>query len=322
MNSEEQVGEAALDTQSRAFLEGGRTSGAPNLEDMPVCEARARLRELMLSLDVERRDVARLEEAVIAAPDGSIPLRIYRPAASAQEIRPILLFFHGGAWVLGDLDSYDNTCRFLCVEGDVIVVSVGYRLAPEHRFPSALEDCYAALQWAARNALALGGDPARVGVAGDSAGGNLAAAIALRSRSAGPPVTRQILVYPVLSLLDDAPYGSRLQFGDGDYFISRTSIAWSIRLYLRTSDQALMPQASPILEPHMEGAPAALIVTAGYDPLRDEGRLYADRLLQAGVPVTYRCYRSTIHGFMAFSGAIHVGLDALRFVAAWMREQL
>lgn len=310
-----------LDAQSRAFLETGSASGAAPLEHMSVFDARRSLKDLMLSLDVPRRDIPRFEEISIAGQGGAIPLRIYYPAQRPGMPCAVLVFFHGGGWVLGDLESYDNTCRYFCAEGGHIVISVGYRLAPEHRFPAGLEDCQAALQWVSRNAARLGGDPSRISVAGDSAGGNFAAVLALRARAAGPAIARQILLYPLLSLLRDPPYASRCRFGGGEFFISRASIAWSIDLYLEAPDQALLPEASPILEKNLEGAPSALIVTAGFDPLRDEGRVYAERLQDAGVPAVYRCFDGTIHGFMCFSGALDTARDALRFVAAWMRDQ-
>jgi acetyl esterase len=322
MMSEHHDAEVGLDAQSRALLDAGKASGAPPLQDMPIADARKSLKDLMLSLDVPRHDVDRCEQITIPGPGGPIPLRIYRLAPQLGATCATLVFFHGGGWVLGDLESYDNTCRFLCVQSGVIVVSVGYRLAPEHRFPAGLEDCYAALRWTENNAVMLGGHPSRISVGGDSAGGNLAAVLAFCARAKGQPVASQILLYPQLSLLEDPPYVSRRQFGGGDYFISSASIAWSVGLYLQAPDQARTRQASPILEENLEGAPATLIITAGFDPLRDEGQLYAERLVKAGVPVTHRCFHSTIHGFMSFSGALDAGRDALGFVTRWMREHL
>jgi acetyl esterase len=304
--------------QTRMLLEQMAAARAPSLCDLPVAAARAALKELSRRFDIERTDVARSDDREIPGPNGPIPIRIYRPAAeSTAEAPPILLLFHGGGYALGDIDSHDHMARYYCARARVVVVNVGYRLSPEHRFPCGLEDCYAALEWAARHGAEIGANPARIAVTGDSAGGTFSAALCQASMTRqGPAIAFQALVYPALDLSADANYRSRQTFGSGEYFISLRDIAWIREMYFTDpAREGVTPLASPIFATNLSGQPPALIVTAGLDPLVDEGRRYHERLIAAGVESEYRCFDGTIHGFLSFAGALAIGRDGLDLVA-------
>jgi acetyl esterase len=226
--------------------------------------------------------------------------------------------------VAGDLDSHDSVARHHARHGDAIVIAVGYRLAPESRFPAQVDDAWAALTWAAAHARSFGGDPDRIAVIGDSAGGNLAAVLthaALDRR--GPRIAFQVLVYPQVDLDLEKDSASRLQFGGGEFFLSRRDMEWFRAQYLTDPPRQVQdPRVSPLARPDMRGLPPALVVTAGCDPLHDEGQAYADALAHAGVPVEYRCFDSTIHAFVSFAGAIPAGMEALAFIASRVRAAL
>jgi acetyl esterase len=216
------------------------------------------------------------------------------------------LHIHGGGWVIGDPDGYERVCRAYCDAGRCVVVDVHYRRAPENKYPAALEDCEAALSWAAANAADLGADPRRVVVTGDSAGGNLAAALCQRTTS---PVALQVLVYPVISAQARADFPSRAELGDGRFFLRDADIRRAETEYLSDPREGEEPGASPILarQDVLARLPPTLIVTAGLDPLRDEAKAYADRLAAAGVAVDYVCVEGTIHAFVLFAGCIGKG---------------
>lgn len=313
-----------LDAQTKALLDEGKASGAPPLCDLPVDEGRQALKAMTLAMDVAVTEVARREERTIPGSGGNIPVRIYWPEVPEDGERlPVLLLYHGGGFALGDLDSHENVCRFYCGHAGVIVISVDYSLSPEHEFPAGVDDCYAALCWAAENAEDIGGDSDRLGVIGDSAGGNLSAVVCqLAKARGGPSIAYQVLVYPAVDFSLDADYESRRQFGTGDYFLGQRDIDWIREMYLADMADAVDPRASPILTDDLSGLPEALVITAGFDPLADEGKAYAERLKGAGVPVEYRCFESTIHGFMAFAGRLDVGKEGLELVANRLRETL
>jgi len=226
---------------------------------------------------------------------GEIPLRIYTPDDAAGEALPLLLLFHGGGFIAGSPDSHDGGARELCAQAHAIVVSVDYRLAPEHKFPAAAEDCHAALRWAAAHAAELGGDPTRLAITGDSAGGNLAAAVALMNRDrGGPPLALQALVYPVVDPACATP--SAVANGEG-YLLTTASMKWMWSLYVNSAEDYANPYAAPIAAASLAGLPPALVITAEFDPLRDEGEAYGRALEAAGVPVTISRYDGMIHGF-------------------------
>ncbi|GIL38490.1 alpha/beta hydrolase [Roseiterribacter gracilis] len=280
-------------------------------------ERRAALRFMAEAYGPAPAPVASMEDRVIDGPGGALPLRIYHPVQPAGDTPPVVLHMHGGGWALGDRDSYERICRAYCAEAGAILVDVDYRRAPEHQYPAALLDCEAALRWTASNAAALGGHRDRLVVTGDSAGGNLAAAVCQRSTV---PVALQLLIYPVMTASDDAEFTSRHELGDGRYFLSLRDIRHAEHEYLGGTGRAHEPGASPILEPDVAHVPPALIITAALDPLRDEGAAYAERLRRAGVDVRYECVPGTIHGFVLFAGALSSGRDAIVRIGTAIRN--
>jgi len=267
----------------------------PEREDnLSVEEQRQNLRKLANLAGGRKRNVARIEDFSIPGPAGAIPVRLYDPAP--EETLPLILYYHGGGWRSGDLESHDKICRRVARICSSRVLSVGYRRTPEHRFPAALDDAYTALQWACQQSSTLDFDPQRLIVMGDSAGGNLAAAVALRSRDEqGPPIRFQVLIYPVLDLANtERP--SYLDFSEG-YLLTRRRMQGFIADYVPDEQMRARPYASPLYCDNPEGLPPAIIFTAGFDPLRDEGGAYAKKLEAAGVPVHYHCYEGLIHGF-------------------------
>jgi acetyl esterase len=320
--------EMTIDSATGAFLNGMREAGGKPLYELPLEEARAAIRAASAQLAPPPAEVDRVEDRRIPGAGGDFRVRIYTPRRGhAGSVLPLVVYFHGGGWAAGDVDTHDSSARYYSAHGEAIVVSVDYRQPPEHRFPIPVDDSYAAVEWAAAHARDLGGDAARIAVAGDSAGGNLAAVVCQLARQrGGPRIAHQALLYPVIDLRDPMitpAYDSRRLFGDGDYFLSRADMEWFRSLYLGdVARESGDWRASPIAASDLSGLPPALIVTAGFDVLRDEARVYADRLAAAGVPVEYRCYEGTIHAFMSFAGAIPMGLEALSFVASRLRLNL
>ena len=256
-------------------------------------------------------EVSRIEDRVAPGPHGPVPVRIYwPPGRDVARLRPLLVHIHGGGWVLGDRDGYARICRAYCAAGDCIVVDVDYRRAPEHKHPVALDDCQAALAWAAANARALGGDPARIVVTGDSAGGHLAAATCQQTSI---PVALQILVYPVMSASAHADFPSRRRLGDGAYFLREFDILRAESEYFSPHDDRESAPASPLLAPIevLSRQPRTVVVTAGLDPLCDEGAAYAAALKRAGVDAREWRIKGTIHGFILFAGRIGKGRDVI-----------
>jgi acetyl esterase len=266
-------------------------------------------------------DIARVETLQIPGPAGAIPARLYAPAGSdaadAKDAKPALVFFHGGGFVLGGLDTHDSTCRELAVGSDCVVVSVDYRLAPEAKFPAAPEDCYAATKWVHDEAARLGIDPTRIAVGGDSAGGNLAAVVAIMSRDrGGPGLAHQLLIYPVTEHRFDTESYERN--GEG-YFLSRDMMRWFWHQYLETEADGRNPLASPLLAENLTDLPSATLLTAEFDPLMDEGRAYAEALQKAGVATQYTNYPGVFHGFFGMSAQIPRALQAVEEACAALR---
>jgi len=311
-----------VDPQTQAILDQGK--GGPQLHELSVAEAREALREMTFMLDIEKTDVHKRVERTIPGPNGDIPVRIYWPAALADgETLPILMLYHGGGFALGDMDTHENVARYYAKNGNVIVINVHYRLSPEHPFPAGVEDAYAALKWAAENAHTIGGDKSRIAITGDSAGGNISAVVTQMAKErSGPSIAYQLLVYPSVDMSPDSHYASHDKYGNGDYFLSTDSLTWLRGMYFENIGDSKSVLASPILAADLSGLPPALIITAGYDILIDEGKHYADRLREAGVPVEYKCFESTIHGFMSFAGAIDAGREGLNLVVKTLKENL
>lgn len=303
-----------LDPQVKVYLEQMAALGAPPLHTLTPQAVREAIRQ-WVGMTGAPAPVARVENRTIPGPGGEIPVRIYWPAGDGPF--PILVFFHGGGWVICDLDTHDPTCRALTNGAGCVMVSVDYRLAPEHKFPAAPEDCYAATAWAAAHAAELGGDAARLAVGGDSAGGNLAAVVALMARErGGPPLVFQLLIYPATDLRMNTP--SIAENGEG-YGLDKAEMIWFGNHYTRDDADKVNPLASPMLAPELGGLPPALVVTAEYDPLRDEGERYGERLRAAGVPVTIRRYDGMIHGFVGMADLLDGGRQALNDCAAALR---
>jgi len=306
------------DPQTQALLDQMAAAGTPPLCELPVAAARAALQALSRTLDVTRSGVGRTEDRDIPGPNGPIPIRAYWPSTkSTGAALPILLLFHGGGYALGDIDTHDNIARYYCAHAGVLVINVDYRRSPEHKFPAGVEDCYAALLWAAGHGDEIGANPARIAVTGDSAGGTFSAALcqAARARN-GPSIAFQALVYPALDLSGGASYASRSALGGGEYFLSLKDIAWIREMYFADpATEGMSPMASPLLAADLRGLPPALVITAGLDPLLDEGRRYHERLVAAGVASEYRCFDGTIHGFLSFAGVLDVGREGLALVA-------
>ncbi|SEI48893.1 alpha/beta hydrolase fold domain-containing protein [Paraburkholderia diazotrophica] len=305
----------ALDPQAQAILDLMAAAGSPPLETRTPEEARVAASRLQ-ALSGPPEDVAKVENRTIAGAAGEIPVRIYTPQGGGPF--PALVFFHGGGWVIGDLDIVDVPCRRIANRAGCVVVSVDYRLAPEHKFPTAVEDAYAVTEWLAANGSTVAVDASRLAVGGDSAGGNLAAVVALIAKDKATFALRhQVLLYPVTN--HDFGTGSYRENGDG-YYLTRAAMQWFWQHYLSDTRDGRHPYASPILADDHRGLPPALVITAEYDPLRDEGEAYAQRLASAGVPVRAERYSGMIHGFCWMPGAIEQGGHALDMAAATLKE--
>ncbi len=316
MNAAETVPTVALDKQTRALLD--KINADTPIYTLPIAQARDRLEKGTLSSTFPSTEVHSVEDRTIPGPNGVIPVRIYRSGpARAHGRYPVLVLFHGGGFVLGSINSHDNLARYYCSQAGLIVISVAYRLAPEHKFPAGVEDAYAALCWAGDHAAQMGGDAARMAVIGDSAGGNFAAVVCQLARlRKGPNVAYQVLLYPAMTSILEADYPSRKLYGNGEYLLSRAFKKWRGALYFNQADvESRDPRASPILTKDLSGLPQTLIVTAEFDMLRDEARHYARRLIESDVPVEYKNYPTTIHGFISFAGALDVGKEALKYVS-------
>jgi acetyl esterase/lipase len=298
-----------LHPQAAALI--ASAAGGKPVEEMTIEEGRAALEERVRLMGGSPQEVATVRD--LSA--GSVPVRVYAP--SADQPLPALVFFHGGGWVKGSLQSHDVVCRALANGAGCVVVSVDYRLAPEHQFPAAIDDAFASVQYVAAHAAELGIDPDRLAVAGDSAGGNLAAGVALLARdSGGPRLVHQLLIYPVTDYnLDTASY---LANADG-FMLTREAMRFYWRHYLRSDADGDDPRASPLRASRFDGLPSALIITAEFDPLRDEGRAYASRLEAAGVPVTYSEYAGLVHGFVTYMDVIDQGKVAVAEASAALR---
>lgn len=261
-------------------------------------------------------DLRSIEDRTVCGADTEVPIRVYTPDVNSGEL-PVLVFLHGGGWVFGDLDTHDAMCRLLAHQAECLIVSVDYRLAPEHKFPAGLEDCLTALDWAAANAASIGGDPARLAIGGDSAGGNLAAAACqvVRDRG-GPDIAFQLLVYPAVDFTADMT--SPRSNGAG-YGLSDAAIAWMRDCYLNDPFDATDPRASPAMAKDLSGLPPALIQTAEFDPLHDEGKAYADALRSAGNTAIHINYPGMIHGFMRMGAMVDDAAMALDDAAKALR---
>ena len=293
---------AALEAMARAQLRP--------IEAMTPAEARAQMEATAQSRKAESLPIGRIEERPIPGPGGAIRFRRYWPDAAAPV--PAILYYHGGGHVIGSLDTHDLVARNLCAGAEALVASVDYRMGPEHRFPAAVEDAFAALEWVRGDARALGVDPDRLGLHGDSAGGNLAAVVALLARDAGVPLRLQSLVYPVTDYtLAGASYAT---YEQGYGLLTRAAMLWFRTHYLGAPANAEDWRASPIRAPNLAGAAPAIVITAQCDVLHDDGAGYAEALLRAGVPIEYREYPGMIHGFFGMMPIVDDAMAAQRQV--------
>jgi acetyl esterase len=301
-----------LDPQAQAVMDQVAALGFPPNHTVSPAQARVNSKARPRAPGPA---VAWVEDRRIPGPDAEIPVRIYTPEGHGPF--PALVWFHGGGWVVGDLETADATARHLTLGASCVVVSVDYRLSPETQFPGPAEDCYAATRWVAQNAASINADPGKIAVGGDSAGGNLAAAISLMARDrGGPPLALQLLVYPVTDR--DFSTESYLQNAEG-YQLTRDTMVWYWDQYLKSDADAANPYAAPLQAQDLRGLPPALVITAEYDPLRDEGEAYAHRLEAAGVNATCIRYDGMIHGFFGMPAAIDKGKQAIAQASAALK---
>jgi acetyl esterase len=286
----------------------------PPLYTMSLASARAADLASIRASGGEPEPVYQVTDLKIPGPGGELPLRVYRP--TGERPLPALLYFFGGGWVLGTIDTADGVSRSLANSAGALVAVVGYRLAPEHPFPAAIDDCYAAVRWVAEHAAEIGADPARLAVGGDSAGGNMAAGVALRARADGPALAGQLLVYPNTDQLADDE--SMCAAGD-PFLFNRHSVAWYRRHYLADPADAASPLASPLRAESLAGLPPALVITAEYDPLRDQGEAYARRLADDGVQAEFSRYPGMAHGFFTMIGTVDASRAAIEQAASRLR---
>jgi acetyl esterase len=307
-----------LDPDAQRVLDMIRLSGRPPFETLTPQEARGFYTASQPVLQPDPPEVALVRNLTAPGPAGDIRLRLYRGAGTRQGVAlPVLVFFHGGGWVIGDLDSHDGVCRRIANDAQCCVIAVDYRLAPEHRFPAAVDDSAAATRWIIENAASLDADPTRVAVGGDSAGGNLAAVMAIMARDGDlPPLGLQVLVYPATELTATQPSYDRI---NGDYPLTATTMKWFRDHYLPNVADWTDWRASPLRARDLSGTAPALVVTAGHDPLCDEGLAYARRLEQEGVRTTLLHMADQMHGFMTMGRLVAATDTLLHVIAAYLR---
>jgi acetyl esterase len=307
----------ALDAIVKGLMDQMAANPQPKLWELAPAQGREMYRAMATVLEPTAIAIGKIENTAMPGPAGEIKLRVYTPVAGGGAALPALVYFHGGGWVIGDLETHDALCRTLANEAGARVIAVDYRLAPEHKFPAAADDAYAAVKWVEENAAQLGVDPNRIAVAGDSAGGNLAAVVCLMAKQkGGPRIVHQLLIYPVTQWKADT--GSMNNFAEG-YFLEKKTMHWFFDQYAPGADPSDW-RLSPLAATDMAGLPRAYVVTAGFDPLRDEGKAYADKLNRAGVAAVYTDYPSMVHGFFNMSGVIPTAREAIAEAAKAVRQ--
>jgi acetyl esterase len=308
-----------LDADATAVFKAFQEAGRPAYETLTPAEARDFYLQARLITNPDPPELKSVAPLAIPSPHGLIPARIYTPMKLRQKngLAPGLVFFHGGGWVIGDLDSHDVVCRKLADEGQLIVVSVDYRRAPEHKFPAAIDDAVAATSWIAGQAIGLGIDAARLLVGGDSAGGNLAAVVAIAAREGkGPAISGQVLIYPATDFAMTHPSHSE---PETSILLTHSVIRWFRDHYLNGAADIHDWRASPARASSLIGLPPAYVLTAGADPLRDEGEEYAGRLKDAGVAVTHRSFPGQFHGFFTMGKLLQQANVAASEIGAWLK---
>jgi len=308
-----------LDLDAAAVFKAFQEAGRPPYETVSPAEARELYLKGRLVTNPEPPELKSVRPLAIPSPAGTIPARIYTPLRLRQTdgLAPALVFFHGGGWVIGDLDSHDVVCRKLADEGQLVVIAVDYRLAPEHKFPAAVDDAIAATKWIALNARQLGIDASRLCVGGDSAGGNLATVVAIDARDGGGlAIAGQVLIYPATDFAMTHPSHSE---PETSILLTHSVIRWFRDNYLNGAADVDDWRASPARIKSLTGLPPAYVLTAGADPLRDEGDEYAKRLKEAGVPVTYRTFPGQFHGFFTMGKLLQQANVAAREIGDWLK---
>jgi acetyl esterase len=307
-----------LHPQARALLDLIESRGVPPTHTLSPADARALYRDRRALAQPAPQAVASVADMQADGPHGTIPLRLYKPLPTTAGVLPVLVYFHGGGWTMGDLDTHDTLCRELANGAGCAVLAVDYRMGPEHRFPAAVDDCIAATRWAHSHAGALGLDPQRIAVGGDSAGGNLAAVVAIAARDTGDlPLVYQLLIYPATDMRATAP--SHTSNGQG-YLLTSDTIRYFHDHYIDDRRHDTDWRASPLLHTDLAKLPPALVLTAGFDPLRDEGAAYALALTAAGNRATYVCFERQIHGFITMGRVLDEANTAVALCAAEVRR--
>jgi acetyl esterase/lipase len=305
-----------IEPQMQALLDMAAKSGGKPFHAMSPVEARQAAETMFAAFRGKPKPVAKVTDMKIPGPAGEIPLRVYAPSGAGPF--GCLVFFHGGGWVIGSIETHDVLCREFTAGAGVVTVSVDYRLGPEHRFPAAPEDCYAAVKCAFDNAKSINIDPHRIAVGGDSAGGNLAAVVAQMARDrGGPHVAFQLLIYPATDCANETP--SQREFVQDGYILSRADMEWFYGHYLNSAADKTDPYVSPALAKSLAGLPTAYVITAAIDPLRDEGEAYAAKLRTAGVKVKAKRYDGVCHGFVSMASLVDVGKQAIADCCAELR---
>lgn len=312
-----------LDAQTARVLADLDGPGVPGVADMSPPDARKWIDDFVAKWDLDPKPPIRgVEDFEVPGPAGepgvTIPVRLYRPAGTADGALPIMVFFHAGGYVFGSIDTHESFCRLMSEGAGCLVLSVGYRMSPEHKFPAAHEDSYAATLWAAQNAGKIGADPSRLAVGGDSSGGTLAIAVCQMARDrGGPEIRHQMLWYP--GTAGGGETASMREQSEG-YFLTAALMKWSMGHYLNGPADAASPLVQPLLMEDFSGLPPTFLMTAGFDPRRDDNRMFVDRLNAAGVPAEFHCIDDTIHGFMFMLGGIDLAVEAARESAAHLKK--
>lgn len=302
-----------LDPLVQAFLDQLNAQPAPAMWELTAAQAREMFAALMNLAGPKDVPIGKTENIVIPGPGGDIPARIYTPVAAGSDAQPTLVFFHGGGWVIGDLDTHDGLCRMFANEGGLKVIAVDYRRAPENAFPAAVEDAFAAVSWIEANAAKLGVDPNRIAVGGDSAGGGLSASVAQMANAAGAPhIGFQLLMFPVTHIGGDTP--SLHDFAKG-FFLETQTLEWFYENYAPGAEDRTDPRASPLLAEDVSGLPPAYVMLAGHDPLHDEGLRYAEKMRGAGVAVTVADYPDLVHDFIYMQAVLPQAHEAVTAAA-------
>jgi acetyl esterase len=313
------VDDRTLDSRTQWFLQLLARSGQRSLHTLGVLQSRSEFDMFMTMMGGRPVPVGAILDRTIAGTAGRLRMRLYRPPGSVAPLLPTILFFHGGGFVIGSLEGYDLPCRYFCARTGCAVVAIDYRLAPEHKFPAAIEDGIASFRWLAAEGHALGIDPARIVIAGDSAGGTIAAVVAQEMRGAPQAPCLQWLIYPATDLSEQRP--SHTSCGEG-FLLTQADMEWFRDQYLDGLAQAADPRVSPLRAADLSGLPPALVFTAGFDPLRDEGQAYAERLAGSGVKTVHREFDSLIHGFVCMRGALPAAARAMDDMVVGLRHEL